>query len=108
MTLRKALTLALALAALTMLAVLPWPGDPKRARWDGYLDRLARLSRQAVPPAAPLDLRPYPGNAAPRRPLPDLRAGLQRALRHHTDRWQDLMGACGLMPGGEKTGTDTY
>ncbi|GAA5120785.1 DUF3080 family protein [Alloalcanivorax gelatiniphagus] len=76
MSLRKALIMALPLAALTVLVLLPWPADPQRARWDGYLDRLARLSRQAVPPAAPLDLRPYPGNAALRRPLPDLRAGV--------------------------------
>lgn len=76
MTLRKTAVLALPVAALTLLALLVWPVDAERARWDGYLDRLARLSRQTVPPAAPLDLRPYPGNAALRRSPPDLRAGL--------------------------------
>ncbi|MCQ6261469.1 DUF3080 family protein [Alcanivorax sp. MM125-6] len=35
-------------------------------------------------------------------------ARLNRALKAHTGRWRDLMGACGLMPGGAGTGTDTY
>ena len=41
--------------------------DPVAARWQDYLARLERLTRQPVPPASTLDLRPYPGQrgAAP-------------------------------------------
>ncbi|HBL87906.1 MAG TPA: hypothetical protein DD399_14050, partial [Alcanivorax sp.] len=57
---------------------------PVTARWQDYLTRLERLTRQPVPPPSALDLRPYPGNAVLRRPLPDLRTGLLNylALRH--------------------------
>jgi len=81
----KKTMLAIALIALVATAVLAlWPEDPVAARWEDYLARLERLTRQPVPSASALDLRPYPGNAALRRPLPDLRTGLLNylALRH--------------------------
>ena len=81
----KKTVLAVALIALAATAGLAlWPEDPVAARWQDYLGRLERLTRQPVPPASTLDLRPYPGNAALRRPLPDLRTGLLNylALRH--------------------------
>lgn len=81
----KKTVLAIALIALAATAgVALWPDDPVAARWQDYLSRLERLTRQPVPPPAALDLRPYPGNAALRRPLPDLRTGLLNylALRH--------------------------
>ena len=81
----KKTVLAVALIALAATAGLAlWPEDPVAARWQDYLARLERLTRQPVPPAAALELRPYPGNAALRRPLPDLRTGLLNylGLRH--------------------------
>ncbi|MEQ8261513.1 MAG: DUF3080 family protein [Alcanivorax sp.] len=81
----KKTVLAVALIALAAAAGLAlWPEDPVTARWQDYLTRLERLTRQPVPPPSALDLRPYPGNAVLRRPLPDLRTGLLNylALRH--------------------------
>ena len=81
----KKTVLAVALIALAAAAGLAlWPEDPVAARWQDYLTRLERLTRQPVPPPSALDLRPYPGNAVLRRPLPDLRTGLLNylALRH--------------------------
>jgi hypothetical protein len=81
----KKTVLAVALIALAATAGLAlWPEDPVAARWQDYLARLERLTRQPVPSAAALELRPYPGNAALRRPLPDLRTGLLNylGLRH--------------------------
>jgi len=81
----KRTLLAAALTALvTIVGLALWPEDPVAARWEDYLTRLERLTRQPVPPASALDLRPYPGNAAMRRPLPDLRTGLLNylGLRH--------------------------
>jgi hypothetical protein len=81
----KKIVLAVALIALAAAAGLAlWPEDPVTARWQDYLTRLERLTRQPVPPPSALDLRPYPGNAVLRRPLPDLRTGLLNylALRH--------------------------
>ena len=81
----KKTVLAVALIALAATAGLAlWPEDPGAARWQDYLARLERLTRQPVPSAAALELRPYPGNAALRRPLPDLRTGLLNylGLRH--------------------------
>jgi len=81
----KKTVLAIALIALAAIAGLAlWRGDPVAARWADYLTRLERLTRQPVPPPSALDLRPYPGNAVLRRPLPDLRTGLLNylALRH--------------------------
>ena len=83
----KKTVLAVALIALAATAGLAlWPEDPVAARWQDYLARLERLTRQPVPSAAALELRPYPGNAALRRPLPDLRTGLLNYLGlHHCD-----------------------
>ncbi|WP_297769434.1 DUF3080 family protein [uncultured Alcanivorax sp.] len=80
------------LAALAMASLLAigWlaPQDPDEARWEDYLDRIARLSRQALPERAPLPLLPYPGARELRLPLPEHRVDMldYLELRH-----------CGLM-----------
>lgn len=81
---KKKLLVAALIALATAAGLALWPRDPVAARWDDYLTRLERITRQPIPRASSLDLRPYPGNAALRRPLPDLRTGLldYLALRH--------------------------
>ena len=80
------------LAALAMASLLAigWlaPQDPDEARWEDYLDRIARLSRQALSERAPLPLLPYPGARELRLPLPEHRVDMldYLELRH-----------CGLM-----------
>lgn len=69
---KKKLLVAALIALATAAGLALWPRDPVAARWDDYLTRLERITRQPIPPAPGLDLRPYPGNAALRRPLPDL------------------------------------
>ena len=74
----------------TQFMVIGWlvPQDPDEARWEDYLDRIARLSRQALPERAPLPLLPYPGASELRLSLPEHRVNLldYLELRH-----------CGLM-----------
>ena len=66
----------LVVLAMASLLVIGWlvPQDPDEARWDDYLDRIARLSRQALPERAPLPLLPYPGASELRLSLPEHRA----------------------------------
>ncbi|MFC6328014.1 DUF3080 family protein [Alloalcanivorax gelatiniphagus] len=77
--------------------------DRQRRRLENALDALARITGDD--PALDAWRTHYFGPSGQA-------AGLRRALRHHTDRWQDLMGACGLMPGGPQSDTknrpDTY
>lgn len=80
----------LVVLAMASLLVIGWlvPQDPDEARWEDYLDRIARLSRQALPERAPLPLLPYPGASELRLSLPEHRVNLldYLELRH-----------CGLM-----------
>ncbi|MDX1803246.1 MAG: DUF3080 family protein [Alcanivorax sp.] len=55
---------------LATLVVTLWPSDPDQARWDDYLQRLSRLTRQPVPPPGDLPLHPYPGARQLQLPTP--------------------------------------
>jgi hypothetical protein len=80
----------LASLAIASLLVIGWlaPQDPDEARWEDYLSRIARLSRQELPARGPLPLLTYPGARELRLPLPEHRVDLldYLELRH-----------CGLM-----------
>ena len=80
----------LASLAIASLLVIWWlaPQDPDEARWEDYLSRIARLSRQELPARGPLPLLTYPGARELRLPLPEHRVDLldYLELRH-----------CGLM-----------
>jgi hypothetical protein len=80
----------LASLAIASLLVIGWlaPQDPDEARWEDYLSRIARLSRQELPARGPLPLLTYPSARELRLPLPEHRVDLldYLELRH-----------CGLM-----------
>lgn len=78
------LVIALSLAGLFGLL----PGNPHQARWDDYLSRLARLTRQPVPDTPALTLKPFPSPRALRQPFPEHRVDLLDYLQ---------LRRCGLM-----------
>ena len=81
---RSAFFIALAVALLAAVAWWLAPVDEDQARWDDYLSRLERLTRQALPAPPPLDLQRYPRNRDLRLPIPVHRVDLldYLELRH--------------------------